>query len=414
MSTLDELAMQKARADAEAAEAAKEAAIAQRLEAQVTLQQARSTYAEWRESAAARKRTADLTAQGTQLDNVSKLQTAVKAATPDLSNVARGELATPDDRVVFAEALKTAALENAADKVRVAVGRVQKHRLVITADSSLLQRDALRVGVQTQLESLTSILAAFPSPAPRAPMEPSALGVAGGVVTAALTATAQVVPGLLSLFAAHRKLTSQDLTVENEEALFAVAGSLVAAEPEARIVVDSFRFLGDAAGGLESPVLKARNTMQSALIDLQTKVAAEMAKSEGDQDKGWIAAANSLADSARDVLAALDSIPAGSSMSPLAAAMAVERLKLSDDNGIVFVQVAGASASVLTSDRASFLKDRVHGVATVSLTYALIDREDSHVKAAGVAAGHSQIVGRLGSTIDITRAVQSPLPLPRS
>ena len=68
----------------------------------------------------------------------------------------------------------------------------------------------------------------------------------------------------------------------------------------------------------------------------------------------------------------------------------------------MLVRVVGASASELTSDRASFLKDRIHASASVALSYAFIARGSSRVRAAGVVTGSSQLVGTIGAQIDVT------------
>lgn len=408
MGTIDDAQRAKAEAEAETARTQAETAendrlkaIADREAAEIARDKARAELAEWQAGAAARTRTTDLAAEASRLDNVAKLQTAVGAATPELTGVKTGELHIPADKVMFTTLLSARALADAADRVRAAVlGKQDDCRVIVTADPHLLERDAARLGIQARLADLTAVIGSFPGPAVHRDA-PSRSLVETAVIGAA-TAAAKLIPGVLSLLAANRTLTAVDVTVDAENAVIAVAGSIAEAKPDSEVVIDAFRVLADGDAPAEGSVLAARNALQAAVVQLQMQIAEQNAAAKEDQDADWLAAAAGLTANGREVLAAIDTIPAGATMSPLTAAMAVERLRFGAHDGVVLVRVVGASASELTSDRASFLKDRIHASASVALSYAFIARGSSRVRAAGVVTGSSQLVGTIGAQIDVT------------
>jgi hypothetical protein len=412
VSEIDDLRLQEARAkataaakDQQTAEEKRLQAVADREAAELARDQARAELDEWKASAADRKRTADLAAQGTQFDNLTKLQSVAKDMVPDLQEVKRGELTSAEGKVGFSTLLKVKALADAADRVRQAVkgdGK-DKYRVFVTADPLLLQRDAMRKGLTDRLSRLAEVLEGFLGASPDSGPKVETFDPVSAVVAAA-TGLSKAIPGVLSLFAAHRTLTVQDLTVEDAEAVAAVAGSLASAEVGERVVIDSFRFLESdppPENGKASAVLAARDRLQKALIDLQKALAVEKVKPKEEADAAWIAAAEAIAAVARDTLDAADTIPSGGTMSPLTAAVAVEHIRLGDYQYVLLVQEAGASVVELASDRALAMKDPIHVVGTVALAYQLIDPQDSHVIAAGVEAGHAEVIGRLGSKIEI-------------
>jgi hypothetical protein len=218
----------------------------------------------------------------------------------------------------------------------------------------------------------------------------------GGVVLGAVTAAAKLIPGILELLAANRTLTAKSITLEEGEALSAVAGALAAAEGGDFLMLDDTRFL---SGSTE--VQKQRDALEAAAVTLQAEVAEEKSKPVEEQDAAWLAQAPTVIKTAQDALAAVDTVPPGGKQSPLAVAMAIELMRESDVQFILVVQPAGGSAAQLINDRPLAMKDPIYIAASVALSYRLIERDSSQVVAAGVVVGDGQLRGVVGSTIDL-------------
>ncbi|MHA7263539.1 hypothetical protein ACX80W_10095 [Arthrobacter sp. TMN-37] len=397
MSTLDGDAAAKAKAEREAAESAARKAAHDESAAKVADAKAYAEFEEWKLGADGRKRAAELAAEATRLDNLSKLQAAVGSATPDLKGIERGKTTAPDD-VLYSTLLTTNALASAASKVMKVVKRTDTnaYRIFITSDPDLLSRDAHLRSLSSRLRSLTSAVSEFPRP-----REETRMNFAGPALVGAATAVAKLIPGLVELFAVNRTLTGKAITIEEEQAVTAVAGALAAAEGGDFLKFDDTRFLtGD------TDIQKERDALEAATITLQVDVARERNKPEIEQDAGWLAAAAIVMKAGQDALAALDTVPAGAKISPLAAAMATELIRDSDMQFILVIRPAGGSAAQLINDRPLAMKDPIYIAGSVALSYRLIKRDTSQIVAAGIVAGSAEMSGTLSSTINLTRSTE--------
>jgi hypothetical protein len=388
MTTVEEDLAAKAAAEREAAESAARKAAHDEAAAKIADEKAAAEFEEWKQAAANRRRTMELATQASEFDNMTKLQTAVQTATPDLKGLKRGETTAPDS-VLYSTLLTTRALADAAAKVAKAVKSTGKdaYRVFLTSDADLLSRDAQLRTLDSRLITLTAFIRQFPPPGP-APESGVVLGVA--------TAAAKLIPGLLELFAANRKLTASAITVEDHQAVTAVAGALAAGEGQDFLIIDDARFL---KGG--SVVQQHRDELEEATIRLQMEVAEEKSKTSAEQDAPWLAEAAAVVKTGQDALAALDTIPAGAKHSPLTAAIAMEQIRDSDLDFILIVRSAGGSATQLISDRPLAMKDPIYLAGTVALSYTLLERSTSQVVAAGVVPGSAELKGVLGSRIDL-------------
>lgn len=391
MSTVDEDVAAKAKAEREAAESAARKAAHDESAAKIADEKAAADFAEWKLGAGNRRRTAELTAEAAQLDNLAKMQSAVDNATPDLKGLERGETTAPDD-VLYSTLLTTTALSSAASKVVRAVKgtNTNAYRIFITSDPDLLSRDAQLRSLISRLTTLTKLVTEFPGPAGKV------VGYDAGVGLAAAAAAAKLIPGLLELFAANRKLTAKPITIDEEQAVAAVAGALAASEGDDFLMFDDTRFLSESTN-----VQEQRNALESATIDLLMKVATEKAKPVEEQDSAWLAEAPTVVKAGQDALSALDTVPAGAKLSPLGAAMAIELIRESEMQFILVVQPAGGSATQLINDRPLAMEDPIYIAGTVALSYRLIKRETSQIVASGVVAGSADLKGIVGSTIDL-------------
>lgn len=398
MSTVDEDVAAKAKAEREAAEAAARKAAHEESAAKIADAKAEAEFAEWKLNAADRKRTSELTAEATRLDNLAKLQTAVGSAVPDLKGLARGETTAPEG-VLYSTLLTANALTSAAVKVAKAVKgsepNTNAYRIFITSDPDLLSRDAQLRSMMSRLSTLTALVNGFPAPGGPKRAAAEGLGVSTVAVTAA-TAAAKLIPGLLELFATNRKLTNEELEVDAEHAVAAVAGALAATEGDDFLMFEESRFLRE-----DTEIQRKRDALEAATVELQVKLANEKAKPEEQQDPDWLAEAPTVIKAGQDALIALDTVPAGAKLSPLSAAMAIELVRESDLQFILVVQPAGGSAAQLLSDRPLAMEDPIYIAGSVALSYRIIRRDTSQIVAAGVVVGNAELRGTLGSTIDL-------------
>lgn len=390
----------KAFAEREAAESAARKAVHEESAARLADEKAQAEFEEWKLGAASRKRTADLAAEASRLDNLAKLQGAATSTVPDLKGIERGRTTAPDS-VLYATHLMTKALNNAAGSVMRAVkaNAGDKYRIFITADPDLLSRDAHLQSLASRLTSLRNQIEEFTTKA--SGVDDVAVESFAPVLFSAIAAGAKLVPGLLELFAANRSITSAPINVDDGQAVTAVAGALAAAEGDDFLILDDTCLLGPG-----SQVDMDRGALAEAVVALKGEIAAvqDGIAARGTpattQEMEWLAAAATLVQAGQDSLVVLDTVPAGAGVSPLVAAMSMELVRRGQLDYILVVQSAGGSATQLISDRPLSMKDPIHIVGSVALSYRLIKRDTSQLVASGVVVGRAELTGTVGSTVE--------------
>lgn len=403
MSTNNEDLVAKAKAEREAAESAWRTALHLESAARVADLKAAAEFEEWKLSAADRKHAAALAAESTQLDNFAKLQTNVGNATPDLKGLERGKTTAPDD-VLYSTLLTTRALTDAAVVVAKAVRKTttRPYRVFLTSDSDLVSRDAQLRGLTSRLTTLTIFVQRFSTsgqgtnsqPAESADNESFALlARPASVALGSATALAKLIPGFVELLAANRTLTSKLITIDEEQAITAVAGALATLEGEDFLQFDDTRFLSG-----DTRVQQQRDDLEAALIALQVKLTEHPDK----QDAAWLAQAPIIIEACHDALMSVDTVPPGAGMSPLASAVACELIRESDMDYILVIQPAGGSATQLINDRPLAMKDPIYIAGTVALSYRLIRRKTSQIVSSGIVSASTKMTGSVGNEINLS------------
>lgn len=284
----------KAEADAEKADADARSAAAKARSDERDAAQAESALGQKQRDAASRQKIAEA-------DKATSTAQADRIATylPDLGKIERGKLDLEKvERPLFAAALENRALNEAAIGVATSiktVGLTKTDRVLVTSDAELAASHAAHLEVMGALDQIdtaaTRLLAdlAVPGEAdqeqeedgekaePEVELEVLPIG-------AIAQAVATVLPGALSLFAAHRAVATSETTVEDLEAAAATAGALLAAhatEPEQAtsesptIVHDGFRLLAD--GPLRQKLVQL-NTHRQDLVSRQLALGDEKAR----------------------------------------------------------------------------------------------------------------------------------------
>jgi hypothetical protein len=445
----------KARADAEkaAAEARSSAAKAANDERD----------AAWSGSAAAlaqREAEARKAAAEAEKATAAAQRDQIGALLPDLSKVERGSFEIKGDQPLFGQPLAQRALGAAADGLaQTAAGVLPKDgnwRLLITNDTDLVTSHATYLNVVTGLdqlrESIDDLLPKLPSTTRElAPLIP----VIGAVASA--------LPGLLSLFATNRTLSTASVTFDDLAAAAAAAGAIAQIDNAGPVVHDDVRLLSQGRVHQKLQLLTQKRqelvghklalttTKATATAELATakrkveQAAAKLAEAsddakaarqqdlataqrEADEDEHQLEAATvklGLADSLLTYtdafVTSITSVPAGATRSPLAVAAARERLHdveapahidQPEFTHVLLVKGNGGSAQQTVDDR-RWRDDRYAVVATATITYLLLQTSDSAVLAAGNAGGSAAGSGKIGDGFEL-RIRPSPFDPPRN
>lgn len=383
----------------------------------------------------------------------------VAALIPNFSDAERGTLAVGADQPpMFADALARRALDSAAGTLGEEVSELLPAggscRVLLTSDAQLVDSHATYVNVVTGLDGLTdaaeTLLGDLEEASTRELLEPA---------TATIAAVVGALPGLLSLFSAHRTITTGPVTVDDLSAAAATARALIHLKNEIVIVHDDVRMLDTgvvharvAALGAKRRDLVARKLTldverAEANTDLtQARERAKELKKEYDdappeakparltdlQEKrdsvrrleNALAQATASAGSIDSLLAAVDAfnaslnaVPEGASRSPLTVAAIREHLNdvpppqtsttlaegvaraVEPDKRfthVLLVKGSGGSAQQMFDDKPFLFEDKFAVVATANITYLLIATTGSAVLAAGNAGGSAAAHGSVG------------------
>ena len=113
-----------------------------------------------------------------------------------------------------------------------------------------------------------------------------------------------------------------------------------------------------------------------------------------------------------DVLTAIDqflvavhTVPAAGKRSAFAAAALREELREFDGKRkiarVLFVSASSASAAQFADDRPLLFEDKFESIASLSISYWMIDTATSDIVAAGTAAGSARLKGSIGGSVEV-------------
>ena len=312
--------------------------------------------------------------------------------------------------------------------------------VLITDDPDLATSDAAYTEVTSALQQLTAtadeILSAVPAG--------EDFGVAPAVVVGAVAAA---IPPLLSLFSARRSVSTFALTADNTAAVAQLAGKLTAAGKRVRIddfrlvpsghVVSLERALRERRGALvrrklekdaERIQLETKRASSQQEVDDLTKalhalsptdakyedVRTHLTQQRADRDAAASAALNAtvavnviddLLTSIDAFLVAVHAVPEGGTRTPLANAALREELRGQAGKPrftrVLFVNASSGSAVQSVDDKPLWFDDKFESVASLNVSYWVIDAATSDLVAAGSAAGSARLKGTFGGTVKI-------------
>jgi hypothetical protein len=363
----------------------------------------------------------------------------ITALLPDFSKIAAPETKVTGDQPLFSSVLAHRALDKAATRLVEAVkGKLATgtdNVILLTGEEDLATSDAAYVEVNGGLDHLITSAMTILKP-------PKDTGFAP---VAALGAIATALPGLVSLLMPRRAISSHAIELDTAAAKAVVAGKL--ADEGHNVRMDDFRLVPTgqivareaelracrnalAARKLEREVEKAehdtlRSEHQRRLEELMLKRAElpagaaanptldeeilkarserDMAANDGKQASIEVGLIDGLLTAIDSFSVAIHTVSQGGRRSPFVTAALFEELRISKTDTprfsrVLLVKASSGSADQLFKDR-TFRSDKFEGIASVSVSYSLIDPQTSYVLTAGIAVGSARIQGEMGGTI---------------
>ncbi|MBA3422896.1 MAG: hypothetical protein H0U12_13585 [Thermoleophilaceae bacterium] len=362
---------------------------------------------------------------------------------PDFSKVQRGELELKGDQTLDASALAQRAVAEAADtlakRVEEKLPDDGRWRLLITSDSDLATSDGAYLDVVTGLDQLSAAadkLLEIAQPAKTKEF----LGPAIGALVSA-------VPGLLSLFSAHRTVMTAPVTISDLTAAAATVGALRRLTDSGVLIHDDLRLLpkgavhgkAEALGAKQQELVghkialeadKARSTAELAEArakvseltaalaanpdnanELRPQVAEELKQLESLEQKVDAAAIKvglieSVLSAIDHFITSLTAVPEGGKRSPLALAAMREQLHEATAGDHPFTHVLlvkgnAGSAQQSVDDRPLWFDDKYSAVATASITYMLLETETSQLVTADNVTGSAAAYGKIRDEFEV-------------
>jgi len=329
-------------------------------------------------------------------------------------------------------------METVADKIKRLVND-PKPSLLLTASADLATSDAAYGEVVGGLEELNAAADAILGPAAAQPEPPGAKVLPVAAVAGAI---ASAVPPLLSLLAPQRTLSSFAISPDTTAATALLADHLTQAglavqiddfrpvpqgrvhdlevalrqqraklvkeklaRDQARIEADNERASHQTEVDDLTKALDALKPDDPNYNDLQTKL--KNATDERDES------ANATAQAADDVgamtdlqtsidtfLSAIHSVPANGTRSAYTLASLRQDLHDGPATRVVYISASGGSSDELLEHR-FLVKDKFESIASVSVSYWVLDPSNGTIIAAGNAGGTSRLQGSIGGSITV-------------
>lgn len=375
-------------------------------------------------------------------------QAEIAALIPDLSKVQIPDTKVEGDQVLRGNDLVRHALRAAATKLahdvkdRLSSATGKPARVLITSDADLASADGAYIELKHGLKRLAASADAL-LPRARAPGLAPLLAIAGAVAGA--------IPGLISAFAPHRSVASRAIPGDDVAAVAEVAGALAIAG--CTVQIDDFRLVPEteivkeeralrenrdrlARFKLEQEQIKTQRDTVRAVAEerlaalLKTKDSPPTAgvppaldatisevRKERDEAAAATATATVNAETADTLVSAIDAffvamhtVPQGAKRSQFVSAALHETLRGVGSNasaytGVLFVKASGGTVDQYL-EKKFLAKDRVSVIASVSVSYWLMDPATSNIVAGGAATASTELTGRLGEELKI-RAIPS-------
>jgi hypothetical protein len=429
--------------------AAADKAVADARAAQTAADQAAAQFAEWSSPLSRQQREAQAQQAVTQAGQATAAaqQAQVSALIPDFSKVTAGTTTIQGDQPLFGSALARKALEKAvrgvAEKV---VSLAQESPLLLTTSADLASSDAAYGEVMSGLTELTAAATAMLNPAP--PPPPSGAKVLP--VAAVAGAVASALPPLLSLLAPQRTLSGFAVSADATAALALLAGRLAEAgrtvriddfrtvpqgriyqledglrtqrtalvqrkleRDAARVQADNLRASSQAEVDDLTKTLDGLTPSSPGYDDQRTKLQDARKKRDDAADDtakatAEVGAMTDLQTSIDTFLTAIHAVPAGGNRSAYTLASLREDLHAGNADvagkpatRVVFLSAAGGSGEQLLDHRPLMSKDKFEAIASVSVSYWVLDPATGTIIGAGNAGGTARLQGSIGGTITI-------------
>jgi hypothetical protein len=318
--------------------------------------------------------------------------------------------------------------------------------LLITDDPDLATSDTAYTEVTSGLQQLTAAADDMLNAVPAAEDE-------FGFAPAVVGAVAAAIPPLLSLFSARRTVNTFALSADNTAAVAQIAGQLAAGGHRVRI--DDFRLVPSGrVASLENALRERRTALVRKKLEkdaeraqLETKratsqeevddltkalhalstndanyneVKTHLTQQRADRDGAATASMKAtvavnvideLLTSIDAFLVAVHAVPTGGTRSALASAALREELRGQPGKPrfaqVLFVNASSGSAVQMMDDKPLWFEDKFESVATLSVSYWVIDSATSNVVAGGSAAGSARLKGAFGGVVKIEDVTSS-------
>ncbi|HYN81837.1 MAG TPA: hypothetical protein VES88_10080 [Gemmatimonadaceae bacterium] len=408
----------KAKADARTAEAA--------------ARKAEQELADHASPEARRQREAEANqkADEAEKDAAAARRARLAALIPDVATVKGSTLEVKEGPQLWSTFLLGRALgdcaKQVADKLKEPLGG--SSRILVTNESDLASADAVYRDVKTGLKDLVSAADKL-----LGVVKEESVEIAGATPVDALGALVSAVPAVLSLFSAHRTVSTTAVTASDLAASAAIAGMLKSEVSGATILLDDFRLAtnGDIykfaaeASGKRQQLIARKIRLSDERRELEAKLAATKLEVERlekpaepgnsgkleDAQKEVYSVKASLAD--RDlraglidsVVAAIDAfttairaVPSGGHRSPLASAALQEELHGDAPRftHVLLVKTQPGVAQQMIENRPLWRGDKFSTIVDASITYILIQTSDSRVCAASTETSIWSARGKIG------------------
>jgi hypothetical protein len=318
---------------------------------------------------------------------------------PDLSKVNTGETKVTGDQAIQGSALALRALEKVAVEVADTIIFATKGSdctMLVTSELDLATSDALFLEVRAGLQELEAAAAALLAPEEAVISSPfeglPALGVVGTLSAA--------IPSALSLLAAHRSITTHTINSDDMSAVIAVCGAL--ASKGATVMHDQFRVL--AEGEIHSNLERVRMSRQGLI---QMKLELSRATDDDPDRKLRVELISALITAIDSYLTTISSASSAGQRSALTNAILREVLHDADSarRFVVLVKGYGGSSAQLVNDKPFWFKDEFSIVASMGISYLLVDAENGRVAAGGSRSGTVMAAGKIGGNLEFKASV---------
>lgn len=327
-------------------------------------------------------------------------QTAkISQLVPDLSKVSTGETKVSGDQVIQGTALALRALQKVATEVVdiiFSAARGPDCIMLVTSELDLAASDALFLQIRAGLKELEAAAMALLAPEEAAVVSPfenlPVLGVAGALSAA--------IPSALSLLAAHRSITTHTISPDDISAVIAVSGAL--ANKGMTVMHDQFRVLVE--GETHRSVERVWTSKQGLV---QRKLELSGAKDEESDHKLRVELISDLITAIDSYLTAISSASPDGERSALTNAVLRELLHdaSSTRRFVLLVKGYGGSSTQLVNDKPFWFKDEFSIVASMGISYLLVDAGNGTVAAGGSRSGTVTVTGKIGGDLEFKASV---------